>query len=193
MSSRKHVFGAVCWQASAAVWRGGPGGSPAAQLREYNPFHLYVSSGRSSGGGSSTAVKGIELPELSCRSCSSAGPQNHSCALIWRVMGSARGKLLCPILRSEGAPKLTRSLGSVGGVLSEMHISLKKSCTHFFQSLYACDPKQHPKSQEKCCFHNMSPNSTIVINDLQLSKDGKWHVSLAIKYSYIILFVYPVN
>ena len=164
------------------LWTSGRA-APAAQLREYNPFHLYVSSG---------------LPPSSPRrSCSSAGPQNHSCALIWRVRGSARGNSLCPILRSEGAPKLTRSLGSVGGVLSEMHISLKKSCTHFFQSLYACDPKQHPKSQEKCCFHNMSPNSTIVINDLQLSKDGKWHVSLAIKYStlqeYIILFEYPVN
>ncbi|CAL8336055.1 unnamed protein product [Boreogadus saida] len=51
---------------------GGLGGSPAAQLREYNPFLLHVSSSRlpfggSSGGVSSAPEKGIVLPELSCR------------------------------------------------------------------------------------------------------------------------------
>ena len=48
-------------------------------------------------------------------------------------------------------------LVTIGGILSEMPIPLKKSCTDLFQSLYACgstsDPKQHPKSKEKCCFH----------------------------------------
>ncbi|CAL8348993.1 unnamed protein product [Boreogadus saida] len=48
------------------------GRSPAAQLREYNPFLLHVTSSRlpfggSSGGVSSAPEKGIVLPELRCR------------------------------------------------------------------------------------------------------------------------------
>ncbi|CAL8325382.1 unnamed protein product [Arctogadus glacialis] len=91
-------------------------------------------------------------PSFPCRSCSSAGPQNLSYALM------------PPSYIGGGAETDSLVLVTVGGVLSEMHISLKKSCTDFFQSLYACgstrDPKQHPKSQEKCCFHNLSPLTT---------------------------------
>ena len=58
---------------------------------------------------------------------------------------------------------MTRSFGNCRRGTFRIHISLKKSCTDFFQSFYACwstrDPKQHPKSQEKCCFHNVSPLS----------------------------------
>ena len=67
-----------------------------------------------------------------------------------------------PLLCRRGRRNWLACLVTGGRVLSEMHISLKKnSCTDFFQSLYVCgstrDPKQHPKSQGKCCFHNMSP------------------------------------
>ena len=60
--------------------------------------------------------------------------------------------------RRRGRQNWLARLVTLGGVLSEMHISLKKACTDIFQSLYVCgstrDQKQHPKSQEKCCFHN---------------------------------------
>ena len=65
-----------------------------------------------------------------------------------------------PLLSKRGWWNWLARLVTVHGELSEMHISLKKACTDFFLSLYACgstrDPKQHPKSQEKS-FHNMSP------------------------------------
>ena len=61
-----------------------------------------------------------------------------------------------PFSTSAGAPKLTARLVTVGRVLSEMHISLKKPCTDLFQSLYACgrtrDPKQHNQIRGKVLF-----------------------------------------
>ena len=79
------------------------GGSPAAQLQEYNPFLLLVpSSGlpaklrqSSSYGGAAGSemdcTPGAELPPSSPHwSCSSAGPQNLSHALIGGEWGSRR-------------------------------------------------------------------------------------------------------
>ena len=51
---------------------------------------------------------------------------------------------------------------TVGEVLSEMHISLQKIMYRLiskFVCVWEHQKKQHPKSQEKCCFHNTSPLS----------------------------------
>ena len=95
-------------EALAAVRSGELGGSPAAQLREYNPFLLHVSSSglplklrrqsaalaggaRRQSGRERDCTPGAELPPSSPRrSCSSAGPQNLSYALIGGEWGSGR-------------------------------------------------------------------------------------------------------
>ena len=85
--------------------------------------------------------------------CLSAGPQNRIYALIGEGWGSGWNSNVLFLRMSRRRNWLTR-LVTVGGVLSEMYISLKESCTDLLQCLYACgstrDPKQNPKSKEKC-------------------------------------------
>ena len=145
-------------------------GSSGGVLWELNGCRSF---GGSSGGGGARrqsgrerdCTPGAELP--GCRrvplrrSSSSAGPQKRTYALNWRGVGKWVVIFNCaPFLRRRGRRNWLARLVTVGGVLSEMHISLKKECTDFFQSLYVYgntrDPKQHPKSRQKCCFNNMS-------------------------------------
>ena len=116
----------------------------------------------------------------------SAGPQNPSYALNWRGVGKYVIFKNTPFLRRRGCRNGLSRLVTLGRVLSEMDLT-QKYHVDFFQSLYVCgstrDPKQHPKSQENCSFHNMSPLSKLQTH---------WWYNLMVMQVYTV-FLMPTN
>ena len=82
-------------------------------------------------------------------------------------------------------------LVNIVGVLSKKHISLKKSCTDIFACWSIRDPKQHPKSQEKCGIYNMSPLRIVLRVSLVIV--SAWHfvlwTSLLYRQRYIVVYL----
>ena len=88
-----------------------------------------------------------------CGQHTCASPQNRICALIGGGWG--RGWQYSNVTASYvGVLGGTVHLETVGGVLSEMHSSLKKAQTYFKVCMRVAAPETL-KNQEKC-FHDMS-------------------------------------